>query len=153
MRFITYLSAAMLGLAAVQALAQTPVIDMQGARAGHEPGVGESLPRSGNASNIQPGDTRSTIAPTLTMPSIGADAGPRDYLLSARSALVAGHSGLAQQALEMAETRVLDRSVVASQAGQANDGILVGLIHDALHSLGSGHISESIHTIDMALAI
>src|SRR5262249_42495878 len=73
--------------------------------------TGPSLPPSDGASNIGPDDTRSSIAPVLPSPVVGEDAPVQAYLQAARSALVAGRTGEAQQALEMAQTRALDRSV------------------------------------------
>ena len=89
-----------------------PGVDPQtGARPGNEIGTGSSLPFSDRASNITPQDTTSVIAPNLPSPPLGANASVRDFLTAARSALVQGRTGEAQQSLEMAETRALDRSV------------------------------------------
>jgi hypothetical protein len=85
-----------------------------GARPGNEIGTGSSLPRSNNASNITKSDTRSDIAPNLPSPPIGENASVHDYLVAARTSLTAGRTGEAQQAMEMAETRALDRSVPRS---------------------------------------
>ena len=90
---------------ALRAIALTPpsVNPVAGARPSHELGVGESLPRSHKANNI---------APTLPRPAVGENATTQDYL---RAVLAAGHTGQAQQALDTAETRVLDRSVAQGQ--------------------------------------
>ncbi|MEJ0018660.1 MAG: hypothetical protein WDN25_19295 [Acetobacteraceae bacterium] len=133
----------------MSALAQAP----SGARAGHEPGVGDSLPRSSKASNIGPGDTHSTIAPTLPAPAVIANAVPHEYLRTARKLLVAGrHTGQAQQSLEMAETRALDRSVAAGQTNVADTSPFVSQIRDARRALGTGNIAQTIKLIDAALA-
>ena len=54
MRYVNFATAALLALTALPALAQAPPGQnpTTGARPGHEPGVGESLPRSDKASNI-----------------------------------------------------------------------------------------------------
>src|SRR5579862_2776832 len=106
MRCVYLATAALLGMTVVSALAQAPpiVATTAGARPGHVPGIGESLPQSDKASNIGPGDTRSSIAPTLPAPAVGENATPSDYLRDARASLVAGRTGQAQQSLEMAET-------------------------------------------------
>lgn len=122
-----------------------------GARPGHAIGIGDLLPRSTHASNIGPADSRS-VAPTLPGPNIGEDAAPRDYLLSAKASLVNGHTGQAQEALEMAETRALDRSVADGQSGTPSDSPFVVHIRDALHALGNGNRDQAIHLIDVALA-
>jgi len=117
---------------------------------GHEPGTGESLPLSNKASNIGPTDTRSTIAPTLPPPAIGEHVTTQDYLKAARAALVAGHTGEAQQSLEVAETRALDRSVAQGQTNAPSDSQLISRIRDARHALGSGDHTHAIQLIDLA---
>jgi hypothetical protein len=147
-------AAALLGMSALSALAQAPPLadPATGARPGHEPGVGVSLPRSDNASNIGPADTRSTIAPTLPASREGANAGTSDYLKAARTALVAGQTGQAQQSLEMAETRALGRSVAQGQTATPSDSPVVARIQDALRALGGGDKARAIQLIDLALS-
>ena len=145
--------AALLGMAAASALAQTPSgVDATGARPGHQIGVGNSLPRSDKASNIVPADTWSDIAPTLPQSAIGENGGSRRYLKSARTSLVGGRTGQAQQSLEMAETRALDRSVPEGQTAVANNSQFVSHIRDARHALGRGDRQQAIQFIDLALA-
>ena len=101
-----------------------------GTRPGGEIGTGASGPFSNNASNIGPQDTRSTIAPNLPAPDVGPNAPPRAFLVAARSALLAGRTGEAQQALEMADdadtgpisAAVPDRSTQPEPAGRGNPG-------------------------------
>jgi hypothetical protein len=155
MRYVTFTTAALLSMTALSALAQTPpgANPATGARPGHEIGVGDSLPRSNTASNIVPNDTRSPIAPTLPPSSVGTDATTHDYLRDARAALIAGRTGQAQQSLEMAETRALDRSVVQGQTNTPSDSQLVADIREARHALGGGDRTHAVQLIDMALAI
>jgi hypothetical protein len=154
MRYVSFATVVVLGMTTMQALAQAPsgLDPATGARAGHQPGVGESLPLSNKASNIGPGDTQSNIAPTLPASSADANATPRDFLRAARASLVAGKTGQAQQSLEMAETRALDRSVVQGQTSTPSDSRLVAEIRDARHALGGGDRSHCIQLIDLALA-
>ena len=154
MRYVSFATVALLSIAAVQALAQAPsTLDpATGARPGHEPGVGVSLPLSNNASNIGPADTKSIIAPTLPASSVGEMATPREYLQAARASLVAGRTGQAQQSLEMAETRALDRSVAQGQTNAPSDSQMVARIHDARRALGSGDSTHAIQLIDLALS-
>jgi hypothetical protein len=60
-----------------------------GARPGNDIGTGMSMPMGTHASNINAGDTRSTIAPNLPSPPIGPNANAADYLRAAQSALQA----------------------------------------------------------------
>jgi hypothetical protein len=154
MRCVYLATVALLGMTVVSALAQAPPVadPATGARAGHVPGIGESLPQSDKASNIVPADTHSNIAPTLPASAVGDNAEPSDYLKSARASLVAGRTGQAQQSLEMAETRALDRSVAQDQASVASDSQLVSRIGDARRALGDGNSAHAIELIDLALS-
>ncbi len=133
MKTLVLVAAAVLALGAAQAVAQTLPPP---ARPGHVPGVGESLPKSNKASNINGSDTPSGVAPTLP----------------ASDLVATGRTGQAQQALEMAETRALDRSVVATEAGTPNASTLVQRIHDARMALGHADTASAIRLIDLALA-
>jgi hypothetical protein len=155
MRRINITAITLLSLITIPVMAQTTagLNPATGARPGHEPGSGESLPRSGNASNIDQADSRSAIAPTLPRSGLGDNATSADYLRAARASLVAGHSGQAQQALEMAETRALDRSVAQGETNMPSDSRLVSRIRDALHALGGRNNKQAIAFIDQALSI
>jgi hypothetical protein len=155
MRAATIMSAVLLGFGAVTAVAQPsvhPPDTATGARPGHEPGVGVSMPLSNKASNITPVDTRSTIAPTLPASSIGTNATAQDYLRAARASLIAGQTGATQQSLEMAETRALDRSVPTGQTSVPDPASLVASIRDARRAMGAGDNPRAIRIIDMALS-
>ena len=121
-------------------------------RPGNEIGTGSSQPYSDRASNITPQDARSTIAPNLPAPPIGENASPRDYLAAARTALLQGRTGEAQQALEMAETRALDRSVPLFQTNIPSGNPLVDEIRQALHALGSGDRGRAVQIVEAAMA-
>lgn len=156
MRHLTFAAAtaALLGLGGMSAMAQAPSSQdpVTGARPGHTAGIGDSLPRSTRASNIGTADTRSAIAPTLPPSTVGDNAATHDYLRAARAALVAGRTGQAQQSLEMAETRALDRSVPQGQTNTASDSQFVSRIHDARQALGTGNSAQAIKLIDLALS-
>jgi len=147
-------TAGLLGMSAFTALAQAP--SMNGSsemRAGLNNGDDHvSLPRSNDASNIVPSDSTSNVAPTLPSSSLSKDAGAREYLRAARTSLVAGHTGEAQQSLEMAETRSLGGGVSASEATSPSARPHVGEIREALHALGSGDSARAVRIIDTVLA-
>lgn len=138
MRYLNFATAALLGMTAMSALAQTPPATSPdaGARPGHEPGVGYSLPLSTCPSNS----------------AIGQNANTNDYLRAARASLVAGIPCQARESLNMAETRSLDRSVVPGQANAPNSGPLVSRIRDARSAIGNGDNSHAIQLIDLALS-
>jgi len=153
MFIMKFAMAGLLGMVAVSALAQAPSMnDSRDVRAGLNNGARDSLPRSGHASNIVPADTSSNVAPTLPSPKLSTNAGPHDYLRSARTSLAAGRTGAAQQALEMAETRTLDGFVPTAQAGAQDGNKAVTKIRDALHALGEGDRARAMDLIDQALA-
>jgi len=122
-----------------------------GARPGNDSGTGASQPFSNSSSNIGPQDTKSTIAPNLPSPNIGEGASPRRYLEAARTALLVGRTGEAQQALEMAETRALDRSVPLFQTGVPSKSPLVGEIQQALDALGRGDRAGAVRIVEAAI--
>jgi hypothetical protein len=121
------------------------------ARPGHSPGEGISYPLSNSASNIAPGDTRSTIAPTLPTPALGPGAGPVQYLQAARASLAAGRTGEAQQSLEMAQTRLLDRSVPYNAVNTPSANPAVAQISEALRALGAGDRMRAMQIIDATI--
>lgn len=117
----------------------------------HEPGTGQSGPASGKASNITAGDTHSAIAPHFQTPAVGDNAGPEGYLRAAQHALAAHKTGEAQQALEMAETRLLTRSMPVSQSGQPSADPMVSNVSRARQALGQGDVSGAAAAIKAAL--
>jgi hypothetical protein len=96
-------------------------------------------------------DATAILAPNLPSPTIGENASPRDYLLAARAVLVRGRTGEAQQALEMAETRALDRSVPLFKTDMRIGDPLIGDIEQALKALGEGDRSRAVQIIEAAL--
>lgn len=101
-------------------------------------------PLSNRASNITPANTHSLIAPALPAPPLGDNASPLDYLKSAHAALAAGHTGEAQEALERAEARALDRDVPLFQTDKPIDDPLVDQIRSARLALGSNDTAQAL---------
>ena len=122
-----------------------------GARPGNEIGTGMSLPRGNRASNINQYNTGSHIAPNLPSPALGPDASPADFLRAAEYSLRAGRTGEAQQALEMAQTRLLDRSVPQGQTNNPSANPAVAQISQALHALAAGQSAQAIQLIDATI--
>ena len=149
MRYVLVV-AALLG--AGPALAQTAADPATGARPGNVIGTGQSLPLSDKASNATSSDTRSLIAPRLPTPSAGDDSSPREFLEAAQRALTLGRTGEAQEALERAESRLLDRSVPPSRAGTPSEQPVVADVGDARRALAAGDRARSQQIIGTALA-
>lgn len=123
-----------------------------GARPGNEIGTGMSLPTSEQAGNITPQDTMSPIAGRLPTPPVDDNAAIRDFLIAARDALAAGRNGEAQEALERAETRALDRSVPLFQTTTPSSDPMVERIHFVLQTLGNGDRLEAMRLLEQAIA-
>ena len=153
MRYFNIAAIALLSLSSLPSLAQSPagMDPATGARPGHEPGVGISLPQSNKASNIGPADTQSMIAPTLPQAAVGDNADTIEFLRAARMALIAGRTGQAQQSLEMAETRALDRAVPLGMTNTPSNSPFVARIRDARLALGNGDRNQAIQLIDSVL--
>jgi hypothetical protein len=128
------------------------VSDTDGQAWAHQPGSGESGPASAVASNIDQADSRSDIAPHFPQPVSGPNGVPESYLKDAQRALASHHTGLAQQALEMAETRLLDRSTPVGEAGQPDSSPEIQQVSQARLALGHGDVTGASAAIQTALA-
>ncbi|HEY1931183.1 MAG TPA: hypothetical protein VGG99_04160 [Acetobacteraceae bacterium] len=151
--FITAACAALLLSGAAAAAQPVPLgaNPETGARPGNEIGTGMSMPMSDKAGNIGPQDTATPIAARLPPPDVGDDASVHALLLAARAALIADRTGEAQEALERAETRALDRSVPLLQTGVPSESPLVAKIRSALRTLGTGDRMGTARLLDEAI--
>jgi hypothetical protein len=131
------------------ALAQTPPATPDGARPGNDIGTGMSLPRSDTAGNLNAATTHSQLAPNLPAP-VGAET-VRELLVAARGALAANRTGEAQEALERAETRALDRDIPVGTERIPAQGPLVSGIGQAREALANGNLRGAIAVIDGVL--
>jgi hypothetical protein len=147
MRSLNVTTAAVFGVAELAMAASVPPAHAQRGYVPDAMGTGRD-PVSTHASNIVPENLGSAIAPALPSPPVGPDSGLHEYLRAARDALAAGHTGEAQQSLEMAETRVLSRSVTPDAASMPDPDPIVGQIHDALHALGTSDRARALSIVD-----
>jgi hypothetical protein len=122
-----------------------------GARPGNDIGTGMSLPMGTRASNIDAADTRSVIAPNLPSPQLDRNASAVDFLRAAQTALQANRTGEAQQSLEMAQTRLLDRSVPMGQTNNPSDHPAVTQVSQALRALAAGDRAQTMQLIQAAI--
>ncbi len=138
--------AAALVLSAIPAFAQTnPAPDDQGRPVGTG---GQAMKLSPKPSNLPGQSAMPELSPRLPAAPENADAA--QLLAIARSALAAGQTGAAQEALERAETRVLDRSVPPSQAHTPSADPAVTALGAALAALGAGDVAAAQRQIDAA---
>jgi hypothetical protein len=131
------LSAAALLTLSPAVLAQTPVALTQ--------------PQSTQPSNIAPSDTRSDIAPALPSPNLPENDRPSTFLRAAQGALAAGRGGEAQESLEMAQTRLLDRSTPLFQTRNPSDNPTVGQISQAMQALANNDRAGCMRLIQAAI--
>lgn len=98
----------------------------------------------------QPAEDR-PLAP-LPAPAVSPGDRPSDYLRAAQGALAAGRNGETQEALEMAQTRMLDRSVPLGQTDRPSENPTIGQISQALAALSAHDRLTSMQLIQTALA-
>ena len=89
------------------------------------------------------------LANQLPTPAPGADT-VAALLADASTSLQAGRTGEAQEALEQAETRALDRSVPQSAGDNAISDPLVNDIYLARQALGAKNIPGALQSINAA---
>jgi hypothetical protein len=105
------------------------------------------------AQPLQP--SQQTTDPVLTpLPAPEGVAGdrPSDYLRAAQGALAAGRPKEAREAREMAQTRMLDRSVPLGQTDRPSDNPTIGEISQALQALDARDRAGTLRMIQAALA-
>ncbi len=112
---------------------------------GHQPG-------SPDASNTGAANTHTRWAPSLPVPVIDEDAPPAEFLKAAARAITLGHTGEAQEAMERAESRALDRSVRPSKAGMPSRQALVNQIAQARQALAAGDRLTALQLVRAAAA-
>jgi hypothetical protein len=139
LRFHT--AAVLLAIAATPALAQTP-----------PDATGGKEPMSTAPANVGPASTKTLWSPQLPAPAIGDDAPPAAFVKAAQGAIAANRLGEAQEAIERAESRALDRSVRPSKAGQPSRQVLVQQLAAARQALASGDKAGAMNQLSQALA-
>jgi hypothetical protein len=95
-------------------------------------------------------DGRTVLSP-LPSPGVPEAARPSDYLRAAQGVLVAGRNAEAHEALEMAQTRMLDRSVQLGQTNNPSDNPTVGQISQALRALAAGDRASCLRFVQSAI--
>ena len=112
-------------------------------------------PLAPSAATAKPGvpGAKSSIPPTiaakLPTPPLSPAASPADFLRAARGALAAGRDGEARSALEMAQTRLLDRWVDAGQETYESN-LAVTQISEAMGALAANDRMTCLRYIEFA---
>jgi hypothetical protein len=94
----------------------------------------------------------SVVLQPLPTPNLSEGDKPSDYLRAAQGALAAGRSGEAESALEMAQTRMLDRSVPLGQTGNPSDNPAIAEIAQARQALAGNDRSTCMQLIQSAIS-
>jgi hypothetical protein len=92
-----------------------------------------------------------TVLAPLPSPNLPPGQRPSDYLHAAQSALAAGRTGEAQEALEMAQTRMLDRSVPMGQTNNQSDNPTIVQIAQARQALAARDRATCLQLIQAAI--
>jgi hypothetical protein len=108
-------------------------------------------PVSKSASNIDQSTTHSVIAPQLPAPPVGDDASPHALLQAASQALAANETGMAQESLERAETRMLTRTTAPDQADAPDNSGAVQMVASARMAIAHGDMQTANNDIQQAL--
>jgi hypothetical protein len=90
------------------------------------------------------------VSTRLPLPSLSPEASPADFLRAARGAVAAGRNGEARSALEMAQTRLLDRAVDAGKESLPSNNLAVKQISDAINALLANDRMACLHYIEFA---
>ena len=86
----------------------------------------------------------------LPEPDLPADSGPADFLRAARGAIATGRLDVARSALEMAQTRLLSRTVAAGREREPSDDLAVKQIAEAIGALAARDREAALRYIDFA---
>jgi hypothetical protein len=113
-----------------------------------------SLLISGSAVALaqQDAPSRETVLSPLPSPNLPEGAKPSDELRAAQGALAAGRTGEVEEALERAQTRMLDRSVALGQTNNPSDNPTVGQISQARQALAAHDRAACLQLIQTAIA-
>jgi hypothetical protein len=110
-------------------------------------------PRAAASSGTtKPGAKAATplVSTRLPTPELTIEASPADFLRAARGAVAAGRNGEARSALEMAQTRLLDRAVDAGKESVPSNNLVVRQISDAINALVSNDRMACLRYIEFA---
>ncbi|WP_428536414.1 hypothetical protein [Rhodopila sp.] len=95
---------------------------------------------------------RESVLSPLPSPNVPEGAKPSDELRAAEGALAAGRTGEVEEALERAQTRMLDRSVALGRTNDPSDNPTVGQISQARQALAAGDRAGCLQLIQAAVA-
>lgn len=104
-------------------------------------------------SDLSQGAPTGLIHGRLPAPPVSENAPVAEILRAAQSAVVTGRRGEAQEALEMAQTRLLDRSVPLFQTNTPSQDPGVAAVSQALRALAEGDREATLRHIQTAMRV
>jgi hypothetical protein len=93
----------------------------------------------------------SEASPPLPVPNLPESERPSTFLRAAQAAVAAGRTGEAESALEMAQTRMLHRSVPLGQTGNPSDNPTIEQISQARRALAERDRATCLQLIEAAI--
>jgi hypothetical protein len=99
-----------------------------------------------------PAANQGVVLSPLPSPDLPPGSTPSDYLRAAQAALATGQYGEAEDALEKAQTRILDRSVPLFQTNSVSDNPATVAIAQARQALQAHDRAGCMQSIQTALA-
>ena len=103
------------------------------------------------AQSVTPDDQARVIRSALPPPDVPENSPASAFLRAAQGALATGRLREAQEALEQAQTRLLDRSVPLGQTHTPSDNPAIGQIDQALQALAGRDRATCMHWIETAM--
>ena len=98
-------------------------------------------------------ESQTPIAPALPVPPVDENASAEEWLHAARSAIARGRTGEAQEAMERAQTRLLDRSVALFKTDRPSTHPAIPLISQASQALAAGDRAAAMQYLAQALPL
>lgn len=108
-------------------------------------------PLTGQQPLAQPDSQDNAVQTPLRSPDLPEGSKPSDYLRAAAGALAVGQLGEAEEALEMAQTRMLDRSVPLFQTNNPINSPVIQQINQARQALAAHDRETCMRYIEDAL--
>jgi hypothetical protein len=110
-------------------------------------------PASTRASNTGADTGAPQSAPRLPVAPLDDNSTAEQWLVAARSAIALGQTGKAQEAMERAQTRLLDRSVPLFRTNTPSTHPAIPLISQATRALGAGDRAGAMKLLEQAMPL
>jgi hypothetical protein len=113
--------------------------------------AGVSQPPSPDTNATSSDDAKAIMAP-LPVPNVDPNAPPADFIQAAEVALAAGQTGEAEEAIERAEARLLDRDVDPRRSEDPSHSPVIAQLAQARAALSGGDRVRAVEILEEAHA-